>query len=411
MLLAACTFSGLQAKVTKPASQANAPQTDREFWCATLYKIAAPVLREMSQGTLKREMQLELSPTWDGRDSCVSYMEAFGRTMAGVAPWLTLPNDDTKEGAMRKELRGWALKAYANAVDPESPDYLLWRREGQPMVDAAYIAESFLRAYDRLWMPLDSLTKARYIEEFQQLRRIDPPYNNWLLFSAEIECFLKKAGAQYDQYRINSALRKIEEWYQGDGWYSDGSHFNFDYYGSNVIHPMYLECLDVLTDNGRNWARVCTSSEQYEAVWKRTQRFSVILERFISPEGSYPAFGRSITYRMAAFQPIALLAWKKRLPAELHEGQVRAALTAVMKRMFTGDQNFNAKGYLTLGFNGSQPDISDYYTNNGSLYMTTLAFLPLGLPADDTFWTSPAEDWTQKKAWSGEEFPRDQAWE
>ena len=65
-----------------------------------------------------------------------------------------------------------ALKSYANAVDPQSPDYLLWRQEGQTLVDGAYVAESFLRAYDQLWKPLDETTKKRYIEEFQQLRRI-----------------------------------------------------------------------------------------------------------------------------------------------------------------------------------------------------------------------------------------------
>ena len=143
-------------------------------------------------------MIVEVSPTWDGRDKRVTYMEAFGRLMAGIAPWLTLPDDNTAEGTMRKQLREWALKSYANAVDPQSPDYLLWRKEGQPLVDAAYIAESFLRAFDQLWKPLDDTTKQRYIEEFTLLRRIDPPYTNWLLFSSTIESFLAKAGAPYD---------------------------------------------------------------------------------------------------------------------------------------------------------------------------------------------------------------------
>lgn len=134
-------------------------------------------------------MLVEVSPNWDGRDKRVTYMETFGRLMAGIAPWLTLPDDDTEEGKMRKELREMALKSYANAVDPQSPDYLLWRGHGQALVDAAYIAESFLRAYEQLWLPLDETTKKRYVEEFQQLRRVDPPYTNWLLFSSTIESF------------------------------------------------------------------------------------------------------------------------------------------------------------------------------------------------------------------------------
>ena len=74
---------------------------------------------------------------------------------------MTLPDDDTEEGRMRKELREMALKSYTHAVNPQSPDHLLWRNEGQPLVDAAYVAESFLRAYDQLWVPLDSVTLER----------------------------------------------------------------------------------------------------------------------------------------------------------------------------------------------------------------------------------------------------------
>lgn len=376
---------------------------DRAYWSDLLYKMSAPVLSLMSEGKLQKEMQVEVSPAWDGRDIRVTYMEAFGRLMTGLAPWLSLPDDNSKEGKQRKQLREWALKSYAHAVDPNSPDYLLWRKEGQPLVDAAFLAESFLRAYDQLWMPLDELTKQRYIEEFKLLRRVDPPYSNWLLFSSTVECFLLKAGAEADNYRISSALRKIEEWYVGDGWYSDGPHFAFDYYNSYVIQPMYMECLEIMVDRKK------IKQERYDIALKRMRKYGQILERFVSPEGTFPVFGRSIPYRLAVFQPLAMLAWKEQLPQELTNGQVRAAMTASMKRMFAHKGNFNEKGFLTIGFVGEQPNVSDSYTNNGSLYLTSVVFLPLGLPAEHPFWTAPAEDWTQKKAWNGLDFPKDHA--
>lgn len=384
-------------------------KSDRELWAGILYQMAAPVLSNMSEGKLQENMLVELSPTWDGRDKRVTYMECFGRLMAGLAPWLSLPDDDTAEGIQRKQLREWALKSCAQSVDPESKDYLLWRKEGQPLVDAAYIAESFLRGYDALWVPLDDLTKQRYIAEFQQLRRVDPPYTNWLLFSSTVECFLKKAGAQTDYYRITSALRKVDEWYVGDGWYSDGEDFAFDYYNSFVIHPMYVECLEVMTNGGKQniWN---VKGGNFPNALKRMQRFGMILERFVSPEGTFPVFGRSITYRTGVLQPLALLSLRGWLPKELPAGQVRAAMTAVIQRMFGDNRNFNAEGYLTLGFNGSQPNISDWYTNNGSLYLASLAFLPLGLPADAPFWTDAPQLWTSKKAWGGEDFPKDHAY-
>lgn len=398
-LLAACEYVRFLEKESNE---------DRAYWVDLLYKMAAPVLSNMAEGNLQKNMIVEVSPNWDGRNKGVTYMETFGRLMAGIAPWLSLPDDETDEGMKRKQLRDWALKSYRNAVDPESPDYLLWRGHGQALVDAAYIAESFLRGYDALWEPLDDTTKSRYIEEFSQLRHVDPPYTNWLLFSSTIEGLLAKAGAQYDEYRVNSAIRKVEEWYTGDGWYADGPEFAFDYYSSYVFHPMYLETLQALKDS-KAYTRIHYSN-YYNRALRRAQKYSIVLERLISPEGTFPVFGRSIPYRMATMQPLALMAWYEKLPAGLTNGQVRSALTAVMHRMFDDKENFNEGGFLTIGFAGRQPNIADWYTNNGSLYMTSLSFLPLGLPATHPFWTDAQQPWTSQKAWSGQPFPKDHHW-
>lgn len=383
-------------------------QSDRQYWCSLAYRMAQPVLENMAKGELQKNMQTEFSPSFDNRNRKVLYMECFGRLMAGIAPWLALPDDDTAEGLQRKQLREWALKAYRNAVDTNNPDYLCWGIGGQNLVDAAYIAESFLRAYDILWMPLDNQTKQRYLTEFRKLRKIDPPYTNWLLFSSTIESFMAKAKGEYDQYRVNSACRKMEEWYVGDGWYADGPSFSFDYYSSYVFHPMYLETLQAMIDAKANTR--LDYQKYYNRALKRCQKYAIVLERFISPDGTFPVFGRSIPYRLAAMQPLALMAWYQTLPKELTNGQVRAALTKVMHRMFDSQQNFNEGGFLTIGFCGNQPNIADWYTNNGSLYMTTLAFMPLGLPANHPFWTDAAQPWTQVKAWNGETFPKDHHW-
>ena len=89
--------------------------SDREVWTTLLYRMAQPVLEPMAEGRLQQVMtyengNLEVSPTWDGRNKKVTYMEAFGRLMAGLAPWLSLPDDETPEGLQRKQLREWALQ-------------------------------------------------------------------------------------------------------------------------------------------------------------------------------------------------------------------------------------------------------------------------------------------------------------
>lgn len=384
------------------AQKETVSNDDRQYWVDLLYRTAAPILENMSKGELKKNMDVELSPTWiKGRNTNVVYLEAFGRLMAGIAPWLALPDDNTKEGKLRKKMRGWALKSYKNAVDPNSKDYLLWKGENQILCDAAYLVNSFMRAPQALWQPLDQETKQRYIEILKSLRSIRPAYNNWLLFRGMVETFLISIGESYDGYAVEVALQKMNEWYLGDGWYSDGPEYSLDYYNGYVMHPMYVEMLEVVEKKRIN------SPVKLELALRRMQRYNVLLERLISPEAAYPAMGRSMTYRMGAFQTLALAAWKFELPKQLSNGQVRSALTAVMKRMFANTENFTPNGYLQLGFVGHQPNIADYYTNNGSLYMTSLVFLPLGLPADHPFWTDPAQPWTSQKAWDGVPFPKD----
>lgn len=396
MLAVTCT-AGAKRKEAKPQP------TDREKWVEMAYTISAPILENMSRGELQKNMKVELSPDWDGRDVKVTYMEAFGRLMAGLTPWLALPDDDTPEGVKRKQLREWALSAYRHAVDPESPDCLLWDGpHPQPLVDAAYLAESFLRAPEATWNQLDPETQKRYIECFKGMRRYRPAYNNWLLFRGMIEAFLLSVGEEADNFIFATVSRKINEWYQGDGMYSDGPELALDNYNAYVMHPMYVEMLETMEKHGRRLSPVSA-----ELAIKRMQRYNQFIERLISPEGTYPAFGRSVVYRMGAFQTLAMSAWKYGWPEGLSNGSVRSALTKVMDNMFSVPGNFNDEGYLALGYAGHQPNLANSYTNNGSLYITSLVFLPLGLPADHPFWTDAAEPWTQQKAWSGQKFPID----
>jgi hypothetical protein len=360
----------------------------------------------MSEGKLQVVFKPELSPTWDGRNLKVAYLECFGRLISGIAPWLALPDDASAESKLRAVLRQQALASYAHSVDPASPDYLLWRESSQALVDSAYFTNALLRAPRQLWEPLDASTKKRVVEEIKGLRRFSPPYNNWLLFAAMNEAFLLSIGDQWDPIRIDLAVRKINEWYAGDGWYADGPRFHFDHYGSYVMHPMLVEILEVLLATKATFNNL-NAAALLDQAYKRMQRHGEHLERLIGPDGSYAPIGRSLTYRTAAFQPLGLLAWRKRLPQSLPEGQVRAATLAAQRAVFRYPSNFDDKGFLTLGFTGHQPKLADFYSNGGSMYIAAESLIALGLPASDSYWTSPPLPWTSKKAFSGQEFPKD----
>ncbi|HSK14364.1 MAG TPA: DUF2264 domain-containing protein [Phnomibacter sp.] len=374
---------------------------DRAYWSEQLFKMASPVVFNLAEGTLKKNMPVELPQGYALKAEKVTYLEAVGRTMAGIAPWLALPDDDTPEGQQRKQLRMALLKGIRNAVDPSGPDHLNFRTEQQPIVDAAFMAQGFLRAPKALWEPLDDITKKRVIEEFKSLRDRSTPFNNWLLFAAINEVFLMSAGEQADPARIDFALKKIPEWYTGDGWYSDGPIFSMDYYNSFVIQPMLIDMYNTLLTLKK------VNEADHQKYMKRMVRHAEFQERMIGADGSFPPFGRSITYRTGAFQILAHTSLLGQYPEHISPAQIRCGLTALFHRMFSTCNNYDANGWLVLGFCGAQPMVADTYTSTGSLYLATLGFLPLGLPADHPFWTDPAEEWTQKKAWSGKPFKKD----
>ena len=134
---------------------------DRDFWIAVMRRLADPVLTNLANGTLKARLPVEQAAGADRRS--VTHLEALGRLIAGIAPWLELPADDTPEGRMRVEYAGLARRAIARAVDPASPDFLNFTRDRQPLVDAAFLAQGLLRAPRVLRDGLDPAVKRQLI--------------------------------------------------------------------------------------------------------------------------------------------------------------------------------------------------------------------------------------------------------
>ncbi len=377
---------------------------DRRVWLSYLDKIARPVLLNLAADQLKESMPVVLSIHVDNKDSRTkaSYLEAFGRTLSGIGPWLQLEGGTKEEVALRNQYRQWALKAIANAVDPSAKDYLTWSG-GQPLVDASFVALGLIRC-PWLWEHLSDAYKQHVVTAFRQTRNTLPAYTNWLLFSGMIEAFFCKYGYEYDKVRIEFGIREFaQHWYVGDGLFSDGMNFAFDYYNSYVIQPYLNNIIAALN----------TKSKSYE--WfapkldKISKRYAEIQERLISADGTFPVVGRSITYRGGAFHHLADMALRRQMPAGLKPAQVRGALTAVLKKTMESPQTFTKDGWLNIGLYGSQPDLADAYINTGSLYLCANLFLPLGLPETDEFWSAPTQPWTAVKVWSGQNFSADHA--
>lgn len=391
---------GFAQKVRK----ANEGFKERAELVQALTKIADPVLIALSKNELRLRMPVECHKGMEADRKNYTYLEAFGRLLSGMAPWLELGADDTPEGKLREKYISLARIGLKNATDPMAADFMNFSTGSQPLVDAAFLSEALIRAPKQLWEPLNQQTKNNIIKALKTSREIKAYESNWLLFSATVEAALLKFDGGCDQSKIDYAIKRHLDWYKGDGVYGDGSNFHWDYYNSFVIQPMLLEVLQTCIDAGQD------SSIVYQKILGRSIRYAEVQERLIAADGTYPPLGRSLAYRFGAFQLLSKIALMRKLPADkIAPSQVRSALYTVINNQLGAKGTFDNQGWMQIGFYGHQPEIGETYISTGSLYLCSEAFLILGLPESDPFWTGPGKPWTQKKAWSGAGFAIDHA--
>lgn len=368
---------------------------DRAYTISVLQKIADPVLVALSEERLHEVLPRR---EWETRENNIhtSNLQAFGRTLSGMAPWLLLGTDDTEEGQLRAHYIDLSVKCIVNATNPESPDFMFATHTQERIVHVCYLAYPLMLATDVLWNPLSELEKQRVITALKTHRQFKPNESNWLLFSSIIECALWKLTGECELAPIEYAINKHLDWYVGDGTYGDGAEFHWDYYNSYVIQPLLLESVKTCHDMGH------PLGNKLDLLIKRGQRYAEVLEHQISPEGTFPVIGRSAIYRFAVFQHIGYMGFRFGWPQSLHPSATRAAITTVIHRMADAPGTFDEQGWLNAGVVGKQLEARDYYNYTGALYFTTLGLMHLGLPANAPFWTDPAEKWYQQRVWSGE---------
>lgn len=367
-------------------------------WLALMLKIADPVLNALAERRLHEKLPVEKPDR-----TMYACLEAFGRTLMGIAPWLELEGLDGEEAVLQHKYRELVHECIDAATDPTSPDLMNFSEGyGQALVDAAFLAHAIVRAPETLYRTLSSRVRNNLADALRATRRFEPFPSNWLFFSAMTETALALMGEEYDAAPVDHAVRKFEEWYIGDGAYGDGERFHFDYYNSFVIHPMYTDIVSFFAEQGTHY------SDLLPTVLKRASRCAAVLERMIAPDGTYPIVGRSICYRFGAFHALAHAALIGNLPDNVTPAQVRCGLSAVIERTVQGGM-FDRDGFLTAGVYGSQPCLGEGYICVGSLYLCEAVFLPLGLPPEHIFWTAADEMWTNKKVWTGVDMPCDHA--
>ncbi len=374
----------------------------REYWVDTMLKIADPVLKSAAAGELKKRMPVECKAQKEIRVR-FTHLEAVGRVICGIAPWLACKGLEGEEEKKRKYYAELVREVIDKTTDPASPDFLNYCEGRQPIVDIAFYAHGLLRAKEELIYKLDDRVKANLIRCLESSRKVKPGYNNFLLFSAMVEAALCELGSWWDTMRVDYALRIHETWYVGDGVYGDGPEYCWNYYNSFVIQPMFVDLCNYFGARDKDWEVLIPKAME------RASRYAAIQERLINDDGSFPPVGRSLAYRFGVFQHLSQMCLMHNLPENVKPAQCRCGLTAVIKRVIEAPGTFDDEGWLTVGFCGHQPGVGEVYISTGSLYLCMTVFLALGLSPEDSFWADPDTDWTSKRMWSGGECNIDEA--
>ncbi len=367
----------------------------RKQWLEIMLKIARPVFYSFANDNFKKSFKVDAFPKKKiPIRSDYAHLEALGRSLAGIGPWLNLKEVlGYEESQVQIEMRNLVSLSLQHATDKSKSDFLNFNRGKQPLVDAAFLAVGLLRSWDSVWLKLSDEIKLRIISCLKSTRKIKPNFSNWILFTGVIEAFLARTGADYDSVRIDYSLNQINQWYLGSGTYSDGPVFKYDYYNSYVIHPFIMEILNVVKDVSNDY------DSMYKSFVIRLKEQAILQEKMINPDGSFPVLGRSMTYRFGAFHSLSYTALTNLLPEQLTVGTVRSALTAVMKRTLLAPETLTSEGWLNIGLVGEQPHLAEDYLSTGSMYIALCGFLPLGLSEKSKFWTDSDEPWTSLRVW------------
>ncbi|MFI1292710.1 DUF2264 domain-containing protein [Streptomyces sp. NPDC020792] len=265
----------------------------------------------------------------------------------------------------------------------------------QQMVEAASIALGLHETRPWIWDRLDTRVQERVVDWFSGFAGAKTWDNNWRLFQVVSEQFLASVGAPYNQGDIDAGLDRIEDWYVGDGWYTDGDGRNFDYYIGWAMHLYPLL-----------WARMAGPDGDggRGAVYReRLARFLTTYPQFFGADGAPVHQGRSLTYRIAATAPVWLGALADCTP--LAPGLTRR-LASGAARHFAERGVPDERGLLPLGWYGTFLPATQPYSGPASPYWASKGFLGLLLPADHPVWTDrelplPVEQSTQYTALPG----------
>jgi hypothetical protein len=341
----------------------NNPLKTREDLVIALEQLTDPLRPHYSRGGAR----LKIGKTGASYSAATAEMEGFSRVLWGLVPLLI--------GGGDSELWDIVLDGIRHGTDPSHEEY--WgevKDYDQRLVEMAVFGFALAAIPERIWSPLAPKEQDQLYRWLNQINA-HPCYDcNWLFFNVLVNVGFRKIGRPYDAGQLENNLKRMDDFYLGEGWYSDGINGHSDYYVPFAIHYYALLYAKLMEQEDPERSRVFK---------ERTRLFAAEFIGWFAPDGSALPYGRSLAYRFAqsAFWSALAYADVEGIPAGVVKGLVLRNL-----RWWFSQPIVDVDGVLTIGYTYPNLVMAENYNAPGSPYWALKTFLPLALGAEHPFW-------------------------
>jgi hypothetical protein len=337
----------------------------RAHWEAVADHLLGAVVPHATPGFA--QYRLPGRPSRAGLDS--DGLEGFARTFLLAAFRIAGAGGELPPALIERYAHG-----LAHGTDP-SHRYA-WPALGdcsQSLVEAASVALALHETRSWLFDQLDPAVRDRVLSWLAGILGKRTRDSNWVLFPVIVQQFLATVGGPHSPAEIEHGLARIEQWYVGDGWYTDGAGQCFDYYAGWAMHLYPLM-----------WARIAGDRERGARYRERLRAFLAGYQHLFAADGAPVHQGRSLCYRFASAAPL----WLGELvdASPLPPGRTRRIASGTL-RHFVERGVPDARGLLSLGWYDRFLPCTQPYSGPASPYWASKAFLGLLLPPDHPAWT------------------------
>ena len=316
-------------------------------------------------------------PSLAGRRS--DGFEGFARTFLLAAFRIPHAPAPVRDRLVERYARGLAA-----GVRPGGPE--AWpplEDLSQSLVEAASVAIALHETRTWLWDALPAGVQADVVRYLADFLHCDTHPNNWVMFRVVVLTFLESVGGPTDRAGVDAALDRMDGWYLGQGWYTDGDRSGgrrFDHYNGWAMHFYPLL-----------WSRMVgpdRAPERAAAYAERVGPYLHDLAHLVGADGSPVQQGRSMTYRAAVVAPV----WAAELvgAGSLEPGLARRLCSGVLRSFV--DAGVLDGGTLPLGWHAEHLPMVQPYSGPASPYWMSKAFAGLLLPPDHPAWTDVEAD-------------------